>query len=859
MRSGKSPVLGCIFLLLTSTAALWPADRTVDRFAFAPCDIALSRAARPLAPFDKVGRAFAILGTESGAFEAWAYPLKVLRNFELSFFIGSSTRPIAARDVVRAIEVTPAVTTVTYVFQSFTVRASFIAAVKDPGAVILLAVDSVEPVTIVAGFLPVLQPMWPAGIGGQYAYWDDELKAYLISEPRRLNHGFVGSPAGEGISYTPAHMLSDAPSEFRIVVSDPKAVRDKFIPIVLAGGKGDRDAVKAFYRKLASDPRAVYEEAERHFAGLRRSTLRVSTPDHGLDLAYEWAKVAYDGLLVDDPDLGRGLVAGLGASGTGGRPGFGWFFGTDAYFNSLSLNSAGDFDATREALAFLEKRQRADGKMMHELTQAAGYLDWFKDYPYGFIHADTSPYFIVAVGDYVRKSGDTAFLKESWPSLQKAFEYCLTTDANGDGLMDNSKAGLGALEFGSLTGIETDIYLAAVWVEACRAMGEEALLMGDRAAADRAGRAFKKAAQAYEEKFWDESSGQYSYGFSAGGALVPETTPWSAVGGLWGLGRPERIRRTLERLNRPDMIADWGIRMMSTASRFYDPLNYNYGACWPFLAGYAAAALYLDDQPIQGFGLLKSTAGHTFDNGLGTITELFSGFTNVWPQEAVSHQGFSSGGVILPLVRGLLGLEANALTNEVFFAPRLPGDWPGIAVENLKVGTKTVGLRLAREADRLTLEVAGDGLKGLRMIFRPLIAGCGRVVKAVLDGREIALGSGGSGYPVRPEASFDLTGLNTLVLTFEPAVDVLPPDRPTETGATDRGLKIVGIGRSGNKLIVRAAGLSGRIYDLPLLNAGRAASVENGTLEKGRVRIAFPPAGAGAGVWAEREIVIVSK
>ncbi len=859
MRNGKSRLLGGVFLVLTLAAALWPADRSIARFAFAPSDIALGRPARPLAPFDKVGRAFAILGTESGAFEAWAYPLKLLRNFELSFFIGSSTRPIAARDIVRAIEVTPAVTTITYVFQSFTVKASFITAVKDPGAVILLAVDAVEPVTIVCAFLPVLEPMWPAGIGGQYAYWDDELKAYLISEPRRLNHGFVGSPAGEGISYTPAHMLSDAPSEFRIVVSDPKAVRDKLIPVVLAGGKGDRESVKAVYRKLIADPKAVYEEAEKHFAELRRSTLRLSTPDRELDLAYEWAKVAYDGLLVDNPDLGRGLVAGLGASGTGGRPGFGWFFGTDAYFNSLSLNSTGNFETTRAALAFLEKRQRADGKMMHELTQAGGSVDWFKDYPYGYIHADTTPYYIVAVGDYVRKSGDAAFLKESWSSLLKAFDYCLGTDANGDGLMDNSKAGLGALEFGSLTGIETDIYLAAVWVEACRVLGEEAGLVGDRTAADKARRAFERAAQAYDEKFWDEAAGQYSYGFNAGGARVPEITPWSAVGGLWSLGRPERNRRTLERLNRSDMTADWGIRMMSTASRFYDPLSYNYGACWPFLAGYAAAALYLDNQAVQGFGLLKATARHTFDNGLGTMTELFSGFTNAWPQEAVSHQGFSSGGVVLPLLRGLLGLDVNALKNEVLFAPRLPGDWPGLTIENLKLGTATAGLKLARTPERLTLEVAGAGLQGSRMIFRPLIAGCGRVVKAVLDGREIALQAQAPGAPVQPEVVIGLTGLDTLVLILEPAVDLLPPVRAAETGARDEGLKIVSLRRSGNALLVRVEGLSGHSYGLPLLNPERVLSVENGTLEGAQVRIVFPAAGGGAETWESREVRILSR
>ncbi len=431
----------------------------------------LTRLAQPGTYFDKAGRRFAILGFESGVFEAWAYPLKIFRNFELSFLLKGGTRPVAAKDIVRFIEVTPAATTLTYTYQSFTVKATYVTAVDEPGGVILLAVDATEPLTIVAGFLPVLQPMWPAGIGGQYAYWEDKAKAYLISEPRRQNHGYVGSPAAQGISYTPAHMLSDTPNEFTIVIDDPAAVRDRFIPIVLAGGKGKREDIRAVYDKIAADPERVYLAAVEHYKSLSRSTLRVETPVPLLDLALEWSKVAYDNLRVSNPDLGSGLVAGLGASGTGGRPGFGWFFGVDAYLNAMSLSSLGDFAAAKEAIAFTRKWQREDGKMAHELSQAAGYVDWFKDYPYGYIHADTTPYYIAGVHDYYTRSGDLELVRESWPSLRRAYDWCLTTDADGDGLMDNSKAGLGALEFGSLTGIQTDIYLAAVWTRAAAGHG----------------------------------------------------------------------------------------------------------------------------------------------------------------------------------------------------------------------------------------------------------------------------------------------------------------------------------------------------------------------------------------------------
>ncbi len=73
-----------------------PADGSVLGFKIEPSPIELRRAAQPQTPFDKVGRKFALLGYESGAFEAWAYPLKLIRNFEFSFLLGRAPPPSRA-------------------------------------------------------------------------------------------------------------------------------------------------------------------------------------------------------------------------------------------------------------------------------------------------------------------------------------------------------------------------------------------------------------------------------------------------------------------------------------------------------------------------------------------------------------------------------------------------------------------------------------------------------------------------------------------------------------------------------------------------------------------------------------------
>ncbi|MEN6311269.1 MAG: GH116 family glycosyl hydrolase [Acidobacteriota bacterium] len=870
----KRTAISAVFLLSACAISVLAAGQvtapagTIPRFEIGATDINLSRPARPSAYFDKVGRRFAVLGFESGAFEAWAYPLKILRNFSFSFLIGSSTVPLEGKDIVRFISVDPAVTTLVFTYQSFTVRAHFVASIHEPGAVILLEVDSSEPLTIVCGFLPVLQPMWPAGIGGQYAYWDAELKAYLISEPTRKNHGYVGCPAAQGISYTPAHMLSDAPNQFKIVVADPGAASGVYFPLILAGGKGKRDEVRAVYRKLAADPGACWREAAAYYAALRQSTLRVRTGRRELDLAFEWAKVALDNLRVDNPDLGRGLVAGLGPSGTGGRPGFGWFFGTDAYLNSLSFNSMGNLSAAREALAFTQKWQRPDGKMAHELSQAAGYVRWWEDYPYGYIHGDTTPYYIVAMEDYVRRSGDLEFLRASWPSLVRAYNWCLTTDVDGDGLMDNAKAGLGALEFGALTGIQTDIYLAAVWARANRAMADLAAQAKDSAISKTAEKNAAAAVAALDAKFWDAEGRRYSYAFAKDGRLVRELTPWSAVALAWGLGSRERGLETLAAVNAADLTMDWGVRMLSKRSPLFEPLNYNYGAAWPFLTGWVSSALFEYGFIPQGFEVLMGNVRHTFDNGLGVIIELFSGYQNSWPQEGVPHQGFSTTGVVLPFVRGFLGLETDALRGTIAFEPKVPAGFPEIAVENMRVGDKVVSLSYAREirvaggkASRVRLRVRSDGNlpPGLRMKFAPGLGPGTKILSASLNGAPLPVKTEGrpSDQSVRPRLEFSLTGDDTVEIAVEPAPEIIPPDNASMTGDLDRGLKIVRTDFAGGELKIVAEGLAGETYALEIANGDLVGSVTGAAYDGRRLAIAIP--GGKTGEFARQTVILRPK
>ncbi len=819
--------------------------------------IALERLAKPGTPFDKVGRKFALLGDESGSFEAWAYPLKLLRNFEFSFYLGNSTRPLLAKDIVRFISVSPEATTLTYTYQSFRMQAIYITPIKEPGAMILLKVDSTVPLTIVCGFLPVLQPMWPAGLGGQYAYWDENRKAYLISESSGKNHGLVGSPAASGISYTPAHMLSDSPNEFKIEIPEPEKVSGQYIPIFLAGGKGPREAIIDTYERLRKNPEELYKKNLDYYRRLRQSTLQIQTPDTRLNLAFEWAKIAYDNLVVENPDLGRGLVAGLGASGTSGRPGFGWFFGGDAYINALSLLSYGAFSTVKDALAFTQKWQREDGKMAHELSQAAEYIDWWNDYHFGYIHADTTPYYLVGMNEYLKMSGDKQFIKENWDSLQRAFEWCLSTDANQDGLMDNKKAGLGALEYGALTGIETDVYLAAIWARAAQAMQNLASTAEKQDYARKAGQHFKKAKKSFHEKFWDEDQQFYVYAFNAEGNRVKEITPWCAVGLMWNLGRPKESLLSFEKLNSSELTTDWGTRSLSHKSEHYKPLGYNYGAVWPFITSWVATAQFKHHLHLQGFSSLMSTVHHTFNQALGFVTEVLSGNQNLWLQESVPHQGFSTAGVVLPLVRGLFGLEGDALKKTITFSPKFPSDWKNVSIKNFRVGNALFWFEYERQNGKISVSVRTKNGVGYRLHFAPGI-GIGNQIKSlVVGGTPISIKTTNLNQLTQVAADIPVEKESILLkMEFEPTVEILPPLLDSKVGERNKGLKIISIIREKKKLRIKLEGLVGGVYELRVQNTQFIQSVERAVLKNDKLKILIPKGETGSFVAHQITITI---
>jgi glycogen debranching enzyme len=793
----------------------------VPRFARDANAIALRGPARPSRYMEASGRRASFLGREDGSFEAWAYPLKVLHDFHLSFGIGAYADPIPDASLASTVDIRPEASTVRYAHAVFTVDATWLVPLDQPGGLVLLDVSTSEPITVYVKFRPDLKPMWPAALGGQYSYWDEALKAYVVGEGSGRNAALVGSPLALTPPEQPAHNLPDAPLQFAVRITPETAARG-LVPIVIAGSVDRLDGAQKAYAALAASPETSYREAAAHYRALREEMTRIESPDPRFDLAFEWGKVALDKGFVCNPHLGCGLIAGLGPSGTTERPGFGWYFGGDAFINAWAISSYGDLDTVRRSLEFLRQRQRADGKMMHELSQGAGFIHWFEDYPYGYYHADTTPLYIVAVRDYVRASGDTAFARDFWPSMRKAYAYCAGTDEDGDGLMDNTKAGLAAVETGALRSrdVLTDVFLGAAWTEAAAAMRDLAAIADPDfvATADAAAR---KARAALNRRFLDDANRRVNFAIMKDGTGQSEQTVWPAFGiwrGVFDAGHAA-VDGALDELAGAGLAADWGARMLSRDSALYEPLSYNNGASWPFLSGWAALALYAGGRDDAAWQYVDALADLTFVEGRGYIPELFSGDRLRSVDAAVPHQLFATTGFVSAVMRGLLGFQEGE--GKLRLAPRLPAGWDFLTVNNLRWRDARADLAIRRHPDgHLSFEVT-DTRGHLPVLLVP---------PAPPGAERLAAGPTG-GARERAAATRETEALSA-------GIEIVAEQAPLELGDTPQRLRILETTLDGRVYTARLQGRRGRTYRVRLDVPFTVAAIDGGREvgRAGRVR-----------------------
>ncbi len=766
---------------------------SVAKFEVLPSPLELKGDARGGEYLGILGRAAAWLGRETGEAELWVHPFKLANDFRLDFRIPDYVEPIRGSDVARTVVIRPEITTIVYSHATFTVRQHILAPLDLPGLLVLLDVSTFRPLDVVASFKTVFQYAWPGAFGGQYTFWDPEASAFVLSESLRERNALIGSPWAAAASTHPAHALPDAPNTFVIPI-DSARCDTEFIPIAVAAATAPRDSVARIYRQLLENSEALYQERLEHVRSLLANTTSIDTPDDGLDLALEWSKINLDEAVVCNPDLGCGLVAGWGPSGNSSRPGFGWFFGGDAAINTLAMSATGMWTQVAQGLRFLAHYQREDGKIPHEISQAAGRIPWFTDFPYTYYHADTTPYWILALWRYWRATGDSRLLDDLWPAVSKAYAWCLSRDTDGDAIIENGPGNLGAIEVGELgQDIHQDIYLAAVWIKALEAMAELSQARGDAASARAAEELGRSAKAVLNRDYWRDVEGHHAFGILRSGGTNDNLTVWPATAAAFHLLDSAQAELTLMKLASDSISADWGARMLSTGSALYDPMHYNGGSVWPFVTGFVTWGQYNYRRPWSGFLLIDALKQATFDWARGRHPELMSGRYYRPLDTAVPQQFFATSMLLSPVIAGVLGWDPDAPNGRARLAPQVPPSWQRLSAHNLKIGASSLDVDMRQGPGFLAIDARTVGTPVSVDFILPIPLGARDVAFTVSPVESVGHGSAREG---RHDGQYLITipvsdRQTRLELTWEGGLILDPPAAMLDPGQESQGIRVL--------------------------------------------------------------------
>jgi glycogen debranching enzyme len=766
------------------------------------------------------GQDAVLMGYTGYGLEAWAYPFQIFTHLHLQIIPQDPTAPIDAGPLLRRIEYHPDEIVRIYNGPGYEIREHLFVPLDRPGVILSWDVQSPRPLDLRITFLPVLNLMWPAALGGQDLNWNSALHGYVISEFTTGFRALIASP--QDLSHTPV-----VNATLRQDLTQSMVLRPVNGHAELFAALENRPAPEgSVLQALEHDEPQLRDGYRAHVAQLLATGLRIHTPDDALNRALIWSRIALDEAWVCNPRIGCGSVGGYGPSRPERRPQYDWFFGGDGLVAVDGLLAAGDTARARDELAFILRYQNsANGMIWHEISQSAGFLDWAGKYPYMYVHIDITYAFLSTLADYYAATGDAAFLRDHWPQIDAAYRYCRS-------LIDVQTA-LPKIPAGKEGGNEQDrmsedVSLSASWVTASAAFRTLALAAGHPEEAEAAAVPAAAARRVFSARYWDPQKNFWIAGFSANGApMTDERSHPDLLGN--GLFPADREDAALDRLAASAFETDWGTRNMSSASPGYDPRSYASGSVFALSTADMAQAFWRDHRPAIAAPVLESLLPWLQLDALGAIHEVADGDRFQPEIESVPEQTWSSAGFLHAAIRGLLGLEVDAAQHTLTLAPHLDPRRDRVSISQIPVGSAQVAVDLdqrPREFDAAFTAQSGP----VHIVFAPQIPLGATHVRARIDDRTVPVS-----LEVHPEdqharIAFDLPGGSARVrILFSGGLRVRVPVVTPAGGDASRGLKLVALHLDGRTLTLDAEVASADQSSLEVESPWTVAAVHGGS------------------------------
>lgn len=309
----------------------------------------------------------------------------------------------------------------------------------------------------------------------------------------------------------------------------------------------------------------------------------------------------------------------------------------------------------------------------------------------------------------------------------------------------------------------------------------------------------------------------------------------------------------IEELAGPDQETDWGMRILSSRDPKYNPGGYHFGTVWPLFTGWASVGEYRYHRPLPAYSNLRANALLALDGSLGHVAEVLSGDYFQTLATGSPHQIWSAAMVVNPLLSGLLGLQADATTCQLNFAPHVPADWSSFSVKNVGVGDTALNLNYQREPEKIQLEVQSTGTGKCSLRFSPALSLRARITGVRLNGRALP-------FHIEANSSDQHVTMNLPIAGEPNAIEIrikddfelgISPSLPA-LGGTSHGLRVLSQSWSPKRdtLTLLLSGASGEAYELSARDSEQVSSIEGAQLEPksgqlAKIRVQLPVSAPG--------------
>ncbi len=461
----------------------------------------------------------------------------------------------------------------------------------------------------------------------------------------------------------------------------PSHIPSGRVQMICAAGETAEIAAANARRLRAEAPDRIVAREDRLNGLLAESAITTGNPRD--DRALAWARLALDNLIMEQ--RGPGIYAG-----------YYWFttyWGRDTF---ISLPGAcitdGDFETARELLSSFAEFQNNDssgdrqGRVPNFVT-----VDQVQ-----FASIDGTWWFVRALDELWKYSGDDAFAREMAPVVFRAVDGALRGAVDDEGFLTHGDGetwmdGGGEAHPYSPRGNRA-VEVQALWHRGLLCASRLASLTGDQGRANAYRIRATTLAQQFHLRFWrdDRLVDHLNIDGSQDEQIRPNTLlAVLASPTLFTAGQRERI--TAEAAG--NLVLPWGVRSLDAGDANYHPrhLNlgeyyydeaYHNGDIWLWLSGAYVSAL---NDARDGFGQTRMLLDEILDEGaVGTLQEIRDGDRAQSNDEfgGATSQAWSLAELLRTVVEDYLGLQADLTADppRIVVRPQLPESWPNLTV-----------------------------------------------------------------------------------------------------------------------------------------------------------------------------------